>query len=116
VSTSRHQAAMRAIATLHRELAEAYESGEESQLYFIRSGSDGPIKIGRALSAEHRRTELQSGNPLKLTVLAAFPGGKRVERAAHHAFEWLHVRGEWFAPDPFLLDFIDGLRILEAVA
>ena len=95
----------RLVAALLRELADALERGEESCLYFIRA-QGGPIKIGIAGAPTRRREELQPGNHLQLRLVHWVPGGRPAERLAHDAFAPLRIRGEWFRPEPVLLDFI----------
>lgn len=97
-------------------IADAYDAEEQSCLYFIRQGSSGPIKIGRASSPHRRREELQGGNHEQLVLLAYFAGGARVERLAHEAFSELHIRGEWFRAERPLLDFISMLEQVEKEA
>lgn len=82
-------------------------SGDLPMLYFIQAGDDGPIKIGHATSPRDRLWDLQSGNHLQLHVLLELPGTVHAERAAHHAFADLRIRGEWFRADRRLLAFIE---------
>jgi Meiotically up-regulated gene 113 len=75
-------------------------------LYFIRSGHDGPVKIGRAARPAGRLRELQTGSPFPLHLLGTIPGGGHLERDLHARFNWLRIRGEWFRPDKTLLSYI----------
>ena len=71
-------------------------------VYFIRSVKrGGPIKIGYAKNINERLLQLQTGNPLKLTVVAKIPVD--TEKEAQHMENWFHdrfrkkrLRGEWF--------------------
>jgi len=79
-------------------------------IYFARKAEDGPIKIGfTSGAADARLSELQTGNPSQLHVLATATGDKQVEKALHSRFSHLRIRGEWFRGEPELLGFIDGL-------
>lgn len=80
-------------------------------VYFIRSGENGPIKIGKATGgAESRLSDLQTGNPERLTIVATVPGGLAVEAMFHRRFAaYRRPIGEWFDPGPELLAFIDGI-------
>ena len=65
-------------------------------VYFI--GDDaGRVKIGHTSQRIGKRLSgLQTGNALKLRLLAWTPGAAEDERALHAAFTHLHIRGEWF--------------------
>ena len=64
-------------------------------IYFIAQG-DKYVKIGVAQNPEQRLVELQTGNPYKLRLMVAFPGGKEEEAWIHKQFECGRLRGEWF--------------------
>ena len=40
-----------------------------SNIYFIASGKDGPVKIGFAVNPDLRIKDLQTGNPCKLILV-----------------------------------------------
>lgn len=67
-------------------------------IYFIQSGTNGPIKIGVSANPADRLRELQTAHPEPLLLLATFPGGFDPERALHVRFARHWLRGEWFAP------------------
>jgi hypothetical protein len=46
-----------------------------SNIYFIRHGLDGPIKIGRARDVARRLKTLQTASPVPLLLLGVIPGG-----------------------------------------
>ena len=77
-------------------------------IYFIRSGAEGPIKVGTchegALAA--RLSALQIGNPNPCEIIATMDGDRDIERQIHVVFRQHNQRGEWFDPDPEVLDFI----------
>ena len=77
-------------------------------VYFIRSGTCGPVKIGTALDVESRRRTLQTGNPERLTVIRTEPGDATRERELHERFASCRIAGEWFAPTADLLAYISG--------
>lgn len=79
-------------------------------VYFIQSGSGGPIKIGLAIEPERRLSELQTGNPHELTLRASVKGGRVAERKYHRSFSEFHIRGEWFEPAPAILSEIERIK------
>lgn len=79
-------------------------------IYFIQGDRGGPIKIGCAGNPWQRLATLQTGNPTKLAVVAVIPGDRAEEAALHIRFAASRGQGEWFAPTPDLLGFIDGIR------
>jgi len=74
-------------------------------VYYVRSAS-GLIKIGIADDVAKRLATLQTGNAELLTVIATEPGGRARELTLHNRFHFARVRGEWFRPDPRLLQHI----------
>ena len=80
-------------------------------VYFLRFGSDGPIKIGWARNVALRVSELQTGSPVKLHVLASQRGTEQDERDLHRHFAHLRLSGEWFAAEPELLDWVLMVRM-----
>jgi hypothetical protein len=65
---------------------------------YFACDSRGFIKIGIARSIFHRLAELQTGNPLRLRVLAVFEGDH--EQRLHEKFRHLRASGEWFKAGP----------------
>ena len=75
-----------------------------SYVYIIRSGENGPYKIGYSNNPDYRIEILQVGNPEKLYKIAAidFKTEKRaqtVERQLHKMYSRAKIRGEWFRSD-----------------
>jgi hypothetical protein len=71
-------------------------------VYFVRNGAEGPIKIGFTRgSAQRRVRELQSGNPVRLQLLATISGGVAEERQLHRTMAAYRLRpgSEWFERD-----------------
>jgi hypothetical protein len=66
------------------------------------------VKIGTARDPEYRLADLQIGSPLKLELLAVWPGLLLPELTLHHRFAHLRQHGEWFrrgrSLDSLLLD------------
>jgi hypothetical protein len=80
----------------------------QQRVYFIQSGTDGPIKIGVAEDAKVRMRHMQTGCPEQLHLLGTHPGGQERERQ-YHAFLAEHrERGEWFRPTAEVLAAVPG--------
>lgn len=69
--------------------------------YFLRLGTEGPIKIGRTFDVAARVKKLQTGAPERLTVLRVLAGDFEVQ--LHQRFADSRGHGEWFSPTPELL-------------
>lgn len=126
VDNIRHTRRMLKAKTYEEALAEA-EAIEElpvtfrsaEYLYFIQlQNSDGFIKIGVANDVEKRVADIQGAVPYDVTILkvvqGAFGPGRSfgLERIFHSKFAHLRVRGEWFRPEPELLEAINTLEPL----
>lgn len=79
----------------------------QTWVYFVRRGEDGPIKIGISIRPDVRLGELQMGSPEPLTLLGVIEGDYTTERGLHRQFRYVHLRGEWFAPHPDLMAYIE---------
>ena len=70
------------------------------ELYIISEGPEGPVKIGRSISAKSRLSSLQTGNSRPLTILAAYsmPADQVIEAETilHEELEYRALIGEWF--------------------
>lgn len=75
-------------------------------VYFIQGIGGGPIKIGYTTDTRGRYSSLQIGNPERLMLLCEFSAVPRDESKLHARFAGHHVRGEWFAPAPEILEFV----------
>lgn len=64
-------------------------------IYFIGDGR-GHIKIGISDNPASRLDALQTGSPVRLTLLCSYPGTEEDERRLHGEFEHDRVVGEWF--------------------
>jgi len=79
-------------------------------VYFIRSGARGPVKIGYTRKDPSARlADLQTGSPVRLRLLGFMPGAPADERSLHRRFASLRLLGEWFHPSRELLDAL-GLK------
>jgi hypothetical protein len=77
-------------------------------VYFIQAGGAGPIKIGATSkdSPRHRLGDLQTAHYEELRLLGSITTQTSIEFALHDHFKHLRIRGEWFRPDPELMEFI----------
>lgn len=78
-------------------------------LYAIQAGEGGPVKIGTTVNPPQRLKTLQTANPERLRPLALWRGSLDDERALHETYADLRIAGEWFRPDPELLDVLSWL-------
>jgi hypothetical protein len=77
-------------------------------VYFVQGETGaGPIKIGTTTNIKSRLSALSVSSPVKLKLLAAIPGGTKVEADMHQRFRRHRLHGEWFSPAQELLDFIE---------
>ncbi len=96
-SMAQHRAARRVVAAV------------EQDVYFIRQGWLGPIKIGVAAHPRRRLAELQTASPYELRLLAVLPqAGRPAEQRLHRLHAADRLCGEWFQPTPAVLASIPG--------
>lgn len=75
-------------------------------IYFVQP-EGGPIKIGYTLNDLRKRMAYyQPQIGLPFFVLGTMEGVKEEESRLHQRFARLRLRGDWFRPEPELLDFI----------
>ena len=72
--------------------------------YFIRDTLTGYIKIGTSIDPQSRMKTLQTGCPGKLELVATT---RIPEFRIHEKFKDACTRGEWFSPNPELLNYIE---------
>lgn len=78
-------------------------------VYFLRAGKDGPIKIGIAQDTVNRMGQLQCGCAWPIEVLGTIEnGGRKLEAKLHKQFANLRMNGEWFEPRRELIEFIQS--------
>ena len=82
-------------------------------VYFIRSGDDGPVKIGSTNNIRRRMQMLQTGSAYKLVLLRAFTGGEAEEKIIHARLSRFRISGEWFEASDEVLNGETGLSPLD---
>lgn len=84
---------------------------QNTGIYFLRAEGQGFVKIGYSVDVERRVAALRCGSPYELTVIGVLAGFDEDEEAAlHKRFAHLRTRGEWFAEEGELAEFIKSLR------
>ena len=84
-------------------------------IYAIQAGEGGPVKFGVAKNPSSRLRELQTGNPLKLRLVAEVDILVSCERQIHHWLREERLQGEWFGLGPKTLDVLGDLQIRQVV-
>lgn len=84
-------------------------------VYFIRSGDNGPVKIGSTNNIRRRMQMLQTGSAYKLVLLRAFTGGKAEEKIIHARLSRFRISGEWFEASDEVLNGETGLSPLDVL-
>lgn len=77
-------------------------------IYFVGSEA-GPIKIGIATNVQSRLAALQTGSPVRLSLLASVEGDLSREYLYHSIFHKHRLHGEWFEPAQPILDEIAAI-------
>jgi hypothetical protein len=86
---------------------------EQGTVYFVQA-QGGPIKIGvTGGDVKGRLAGLRNGSPTELELRATMNGGRELERWVHEQFAEFRLHGEWFAPAPRLLEFVESLATNE---
>lgn len=85
-------------------------------VYFVQGLCGGAIKIGYSHDPVKRIKELQTGYPDTLTILLMIPGDLQLESQLHTLFADFRLKGEWFRPEPLLIDKIKELQAKYAQA
>ena len=81
----------------------------KGEVYFAAM-STGDIKIGFSTDVAKRMGQLFYTVPGGVTLLASFLSTPDAEAWCHRKFATLRVSGEWFRPDPELLEFIERVK------
>jgi hypothetical protein len=84
----------------HREHPEWW-----TYIYVIQAGEGGPVKIGRTVNPAERLKTLQQASAAPLIGVACWRGLAVEEKQLHTEYTHAHLRGEWFEPEPELLEF-----------
>ena len=75
------------------------------EVYFLQA-EKGPIKIGFSLDVPKRIAGIQAGMREILTLLGRIPGDRRTEYFFHKTLAAHRIGGEWFFPDPPVLELV----------
>jgi hypothetical protein len=80
-------------------------------IYFVQGELTRLVKIGKSSPGNiiHRLAQMRVGSPDKLVLLGTIQGDHSEETWLHLTFAKHRVRGEWFNPDPAMMEFIGGL-------
>lgn len=78
-------------------------------VYYVSAPDLGMVKIGYASSPRLRFSKIQSDSPVRLVLLAVEDGDEATEAARHQQFAEQRRRGEWFAHEGPLADYIAAL-------
>ena len=81
--------------------------GPADDLYFIRAGKDGPIKIGRSVSPRSRLAQLQTASPHQLHLIGVLRGAGAQECEWHGRYAFFRMAGEWYEAIPELVGHIE---------
>lgn len=77
-------------------------------VYFLRAGDF--VKIGKATgSPTNRLSQLRTGCPFPIEVVATIDGGYAKERELHERFRHIRAHGEWFHATADLCAYIESL-------
>jgi hypothetical protein len=82
---------------------------ERGQVYFVRRGIDGPVKIGTSVDPQQRLRQLQTACAEKLVLLGTVAGGATLERSIHEFCSAFRMEGEWFQPHHRVLALIEAV-------
>lgn len=72
---------------------------EAEYVYFVRSAQQNAVKVGIARDVRARIAGLQTGNPNRLELVGAIPGGRHAELFLHRLLGEKRLVGEWFEID-----------------
>lgn len=78
-------------------------------VYFVRVGSDGPVRIGTSSRIAHDLHDIQLNNAEALEVLCVTPGSTLIEEKVHYLFADDRLQGDWYHPTDSLMLFISAL-------
>lgn len=91
-------------------------------IYFMREGTDGPVKIGRAADVELRRRAIHASGHPNMTVIRTLDAKDWVECWFHRRFSDHRIKGEWFSYVPEMISDVppdnepDGLPISQGLS
>lgn len=93
--------ALTALGSIRKRVAD--HGSRLTNIYFVRRGDDGPVKIGSARNVTKRLNDLQVANAEPLRLLAVYTAPARFERELHDYLAADRIGGEWFAPSERVL-------------
>ncbi len=85
-------------------------------LYFIQSGTGGPIKIGYTKQLATRLKAIHMMNAGSVRFLGALSGNRTDEKRLHQKYASDRLHGEWFRLSPDLLLFLCGAGMKPTIA
>ena len=110
-ATDMERERLRFISEQRRDSLVQMLCGSFERIYFLQTVHGGPIKIGKTSDLMKRLSAIQNACPYELQLLGLLDEGTRLygvtERQLHDRFVLSRLHGEWFAPDPELLGFIE---------
>lgn len=77
--------------------------------YLLQVAGNGPVKAGFTTNMSTRLIGLQAWCPYELEQRALIPADSIVEKYALEILRPHRIRGEWFEPHPFVLNFVDSV-------
>ena len=86
------------------------KSNTGEYIYFIKSISNGLIKIGYTTNINKRFNGLKTMSPVDIELIKVINGDIKKEKDIHEKFKNIRHHGEWFSPSQELLGFIDRKR------
>ena len=89
--------------------------GVRCTVYFVQVRGGGPIKIGGSQSILKRLEGLQAWSPFPLDLVAHYKGGFFDESMLHEMQRDFRIHGEWFEPNPALLEIIEHVKKRKAL-
>lgn len=85
-------------------------------LYFLQSGTGGPIKIGYTKQLATRLNALHKMNGGSIRFLGALAADKQEEKRFHERYAADRLHGEWFRLSPDILLFLCGAGMKPTIA
>ena len=79
-------------------------------IYAISAGDNGAIKFGVAGNPSARLSELQTGNPVRLKLIAYANVCHELERLIHYHLRDYRLVGEWFCLVQPVLDMVEAIK------
>lgn len=106
--------------TLYSEEQNETTTGDSAEtgstrLYVIEEIETGRVKVGISNTPFARFKTLQTGNPSRLKLWGHIKGGRDLEAKIHSFLGQYRGLGEWFAPHPFVHEYLkEVLRLGKA--